>query len=295
MPPQRSLAVIPTDLAQPWATKINRSMAESVVAIIQTGRAFLEAKRQLRHGGFQRLFAGHPEAVREPVRCSKRTAERLMKIATHPVLSNATHVSLLPPSWGTLYELTRVEPRRLAEAIDDGVIRPDMTRRQVSALVYRPRVPSPAPPLPAPPHGPLPATVSLPLKPPKKAAAALVKQIGLDEAARFADGLSGAIRAIIARQERSKPEPPYRGLFVQACPASSEAPWLTAAELEHEVLPAGEHGLACNSRGDIGRDFMDPSQWVPGAVRPDEDHSCGLVTWPDAGLETLKRRRFWSR
>ena len=32
----------------------------------------------------------------------------LMAIAEHPAISNTNHGSYLPPSWGTLYELTKV-------------------------------------------------------------------------------------------------------------------------------------------------------------------------------------------
>ena len=45
-----------------------------------------------------------------------------MAIAEHPTLSNTNHGSLLPASWGTLYELTKAEPVKLANAIRDGVI-----------------------------------------------------------------------------------------------------------------------------------------------------------------------------
>jgi hypothetical protein len=37
---------------------------------------------------------------------NERTAQRLMKIAEHPVLTNTTHESHLPTSWTTLYELS---------------------------------------------------------------------------------------------------------------------------------------------------------------------------------------------
>jgi hypothetical protein len=37
-----------------------------------------------------------------------RTARRLMAIARDPRISNRTHASILPPSWMTLYELTKL-------------------------------------------------------------------------------------------------------------------------------------------------------------------------------------------
>jgi len=36
-----------------------------------------------------------------------------MAVANHAALANANHGSLLPSSWRTLYELSRLEPARL--------------------------------------------------------------------------------------------------------------------------------------------------------------------------------------
>ena len=93
-------AVVAPDLAQPpqWATRINRQMGEAVEAILATGRALAEAKKALKHGGWERLFAGHPEAVREPVGLSVSTAKRMMFVAENKVISNRAHGHALPPS-----------------------------------------------------------------------------------------------------------------------------------------------------------------------------------------------------
>jgi hypothetical protein len=47
-------------------------------------------------------------------------------LISNPQLSNPKHVSYLPPSLGTLYELTKVEPARLKQAFNDGLISPGM-------------------------------------------------------------------------------------------------------------------------------------------------------------------------
>lgn len=119
---------------QEWARKINISMASSVAAIIETGRAFLDAKKELDHGDFQRLFANHPDPLPEPVSCSPGTAQRLMKIASNPVLAKAAHAPVLPCSWMTLYELTKVPDDRLEIALQEGWIRPEMQRSDVKEL-----------------------------------------------------------------------------------------------------------------------------------------------------------------
>jgi hypothetical protein len=148
-----ALSVVSTDLAQQWATRINRTMGDAVAAIIATGQGFIDAKHQLRHGGFLRLFANHRAPVADPVRCTRQTAAKLMAIATHPVLANVAHVRHLPPSWGTLYELTKVPTVRLERALADGRITPAMERRHVAELLglaKRTRIASEGiPPLPA--------------------------------------------------------------------------------------------------------------------------------------------------
>ncbi len=59
------------------------------------------------YGDWQRMFAGHPKAVKHPIQCSASTARCLMIIAQHPGLKR-DHGHVLPPSWRTLYELTKV-------------------------------------------------------------------------------------------------------------------------------------------------------------------------------------------
>jgi hypothetical protein len=45
------------------------------------------------------------------------TAEKLMAVARNPIISNSEHAQNLPPSWDTLYQLTRVpEPELRAAA-----------------------------------------------------------------------------------------------------------------------------------------------------------------------------------
>lgn len=91
----------------------SREQAEAVLAVsfVQAscrGCRARQTKRMLWHGNFERLFANHQNPVAEPVHCTPGTAQRFMAIASHPVLSKAAHGQLLPPSWRTLYELTKV-------------------------------------------------------------------------------------------------------------------------------------------------------------------------------------------
>jgi hypothetical protein len=114
--------------AEQWAERICTQLGKSVESIIEAGRLLVKAKADLAHGEWSRMFAD------ELLPFSQNTAQRLMKIAEHPQLSNTAHVQYLPPSWGTLYELTKAEPKRLTAAFKDGIITPDMKRRDVKAL-----------------------------------------------------------------------------------------------------------------------------------------------------------------
>jgi hypothetical protein len=75
--------------------------------------------------------------VEQDLKMHPSTAQRLMKIAEHPVLSKAAHAQLLPPSWYTLYELTKVPDDILEAKIKDGKINPQMERKDIQSLLIK--------------------------------------------------------------------------------------------------------------------------------------------------------------
>jgi hypothetical protein len=109
-----------------WATCMCAAWQKTVASIIETGELLIKAKDAL-HGSFT-------DMVERDLPFGPRTAERLMQIAGHPVLSDPTHVSRLPASWGTLYQLSRLPLTALEQYIEDGRIRPAMERKDVAAL-----------------------------------------------------------------------------------------------------------------------------------------------------------------
>jgi hypothetical protein len=117
-----------------WAGEINERLCRAVGAIVEAGRLLLEAKTRLKHGEWERLFHGNPQAVAKPIPISVNTAQRLMAIARHPILSNPAHSPRLPRSWTTLYELTKVDAATLRASLGDGRIHPGLDRRQAAAL-----------------------------------------------------------------------------------------------------------------------------------------------------------------
>jgi hypothetical protein len=84
-----------------WGERITARWKNSVEAIVAVGQLLLAAKADLPHGDFEAM-------VRNDLPFKERTAERLMAIASNKYLANPTHVSLLPASWATLYQLSRL-------------------------------------------------------------------------------------------------------------------------------------------------------------------------------------------
>ena len=125
--------------ASKWSRLICAAWQKSTTAIIETGRLLVQAKDSLEHGQWL-------EMVRAELPFAERTAQRLMAIASNPVIANAAHVSLLPPSWMTLYELTKVPHAQLEAKISNGSINPRLERRDIAALLPNARKISSGPP-----------------------------------------------------------------------------------------------------------------------------------------------------
>jgi hypothetical protein len=123
---KRTVLELPRTRTQ-WAARICAVHHQTVKGVIELGKTLIAAKEVLMHGDFVAM-------VRTDLPFGPRTAQMLMKIAAHPI-SNAKHVSLLPASWGTVYELTKLPKKALSEALSDGSIHPQMTRGQATKLL----------------------------------------------------------------------------------------------------------------------------------------------------------------
>jgi hypothetical protein len=127
-----------------WAARITACWRASVEAILEVGRLLIAAKEALPHGQFGPM-------IKSELPFTESTAQRLMTIAADQRLSNPAHVQHLPPSWGTLYELTKLPDDEFEAKISDGTIRPDMMRRDLAPPKAEAPPPAlaPAPPAPA--------------------------------------------------------------------------------------------------------------------------------------------------
>jgi hypothetical protein len=117
-----------------WAPRINAEWRKSVEGILNVGRELIAAKQACEHGEFLRMFKGHDKAVSEPLPFGRQAGEQLMAVARCEPIANCQHVSSLPQSWGTLYELTKLDDETLIAGIKAGEITPETTRAQAAAL-----------------------------------------------------------------------------------------------------------------------------------------------------------------
>ena len=94
------------DQAAAWVTEAWQGAVESIV---ETGRRLAEAKIRVGHGNWLPTVAQLP--------FNERTAQKLMEIARHQDISNASNWTHLPASWTTLHALAQLPvgeiPRRI--------------------------------------------------------------------------------------------------------------------------------------------------------------------------------------
>jgi len=113
-----------------FAREIAVAWQKPIAAILETGRLLQQAKESLKHGDWLTM-------VQSRLPFKSNTAERLIKIASNPILSNSAHAPNLPPSWMTLYELTKLSEADLSARITDGTVNAKMERRDVAELLRR--------------------------------------------------------------------------------------------------------------------------------------------------------------
>jgi hypothetical protein len=109
-----------------YIREIEAAWQSAVRSIIATGALLIEAKAKVDPGDWLK--------VAEELPFGERTAQRLMEIARHPILSNPTHGSHLPPSWRTLYELSKIDDQVLLARIEDHTINPETQRKDIKAI-----------------------------------------------------------------------------------------------------------------------------------------------------------------
>jgi hypothetical protein len=126
--------------AQAYVARITERWRASVEMIIDAGRILIEAKAQLAHGEFGAM-------CETSLPFTQRVAQALMAIARDHRLQK--YSAKLPPSWGTLYEMTKLSDDDFVKAEVQGLIRPDVPRWMIEGFQQRakreakPYVPTP--------------------------------------------------------------------------------------------------------------------------------------------------------
>ncbi len=128
---------------------ITRTWSSMVSGIVNTGRLLAELKAQTEHGEWLNV-------VQERLPFGVDTAQKLMAIADHPVISNSERARFLPPRWSILAEMVRLDADTLDTAIRKGVIHPGMKREDLRALRFPARRPGDASVIPDAPAEPPP-------------------------------------------------------------------------------------------------------------------------------------------
>jgi hypothetical protein len=113
-----------------WADKINAAWQASVEGIFRVGQVLIDAKEALPQRDFEKL-------INHQLRFDGSTARRLIIVAEDARLSAQAH--RLPPSWSTLYEMTKLTDDEFEQALTEGAI----TKQTQRAEVKRLRAPKP--------------------------------------------------------------------------------------------------------------------------------------------------------
>jgi hypothetical protein len=124
--PARAEDAVPICSEAEWEKIIRRDLGRTVEGIIATGRHLKQAQTQLSRDDFASMCAR--------LGLSARSVQRFVAIAEDERLTTATHVSRLPPSWGTLYLLTRLDDQTFDRLIQDGTINAGMERKAIEGL-----------------------------------------------------------------------------------------------------------------------------------------------------------------
>jgi N6-adenosine-specific RNA methylase IME4 len=117
-----------TPTVESWAGRISAAWNQTREGIIEVGRLITDAKAALPHGEFSMM-------IERELPFSPQTARKLMGISNDKRLTNHAHVRVLPPAWGTLAEITKLDDGQFSRAVAEGIINPDMKRVDITHFI----------------------------------------------------------------------------------------------------------------------------------------------------------------
>jgi len=127
--------------AEYWAEVIKEDWRKTTEGVLDAGKHLIEARESLKgkKGEWGKL-TGRDDNSTGMLPFSHQTAHMLMSIQNCPQITNVYHGRQLPASWRTLYQLTVLNTDEDEQeaifkyGLDNDYIRPDMERKDVSAL-----------------------------------------------------------------------------------------------------------------------------------------------------------------
>lgn len=114
-----------------FTSAIRGSWNKAIESVMETARMVQRAERTLSRKDLNAL----KQRLEQQRVMSGPTFSKLAKIAAHPVLSSPENLSLLPPSYATLYELAQHDAYEVEKALQQGKIHAAIKHRDVSSIL----------------------------------------------------------------------------------------------------------------------------------------------------------------
>ena len=118
------------DLLDHYRVRITGSWMKLAETILETGRALLDAERDLPRAQYRELKS----YLTDNRIISETVISKLRTIASNSVLAAPENTPRLPSSYATLYELARKDEQVVQSAIDEEKIFPEMELKDVQRL-----------------------------------------------------------------------------------------------------------------------------------------------------------------
>lgn len=113
-----------TTVTSRYAEQIAIQLTKTLKGFIEIGRILNEAKLDLDKKSWQNL-------LNYELPFARRTAEKLMQIASDTRITNSNNFDKLPPHWTSLYELTQLEDDAFEAGLREEIITPDVGRKEI--------------------------------------------------------------------------------------------------------------------------------------------------------------------
>ncbi|MER2218887.1 DUF3102 domain-containing protein [Methylobacterium brachiatum] len=113
--------------ARDYVARISAQLEKTIKGFVEIGKLLAEAQETLGRKAWLTM-------VTDELPFTRRTAEKLIKIASDTRLTKPEYLPKLPPHWTSLHELTLLNDEQLEYGFSEKIISPDAERKQITAL-----------------------------------------------------------------------------------------------------------------------------------------------------------------